>query len=190
MSALVLPERREDKVALLALLRDRYAGYATGELPMSTCCGGSADALLAAKRALALANGETPGPAAELADSGITEPAVVRMEFTGNQRGAVSYLGRPSGRAYLGGNNPFDKFIDADPRDVAHLESLGVWRVVPGQRPAAPPPPPAPIAPAPTVEARPERPIADMAPELAANEAAVNTAAAAMARTQRGRKVA
>lgn len=178
------------KDALLALLRDRYAGYATGELPMSTCCGGSADALLAAKRALALANGETPGPAAELADSGIVEPAVVRMEFTGSQRGAVSYLGRPSGRAYLGGNNPFDKYIDADPRDVAHMESLGVWRVVPGQRPAAPPPPLAPAAPAPTVEAKPERPIADMAPELAADEAAVNRAAAEMARKQRGRKVA
>ena len=36
------------KDTLLAVLRDRYAGYATGEKPMSTCCGG-ADAILAAK---------------------------------------------------------------------------------------------------------------------------------------------
>jgi len=178
------------KDSLLGILRDRYAGYATGEKPMSTCCGGSADAILAAKRALALANGDTPGPVADLPNTGITEPAVVRMEFTGSQRGAVSYLGRPSGRAYLGGNNPFDKYVDADPRDVAHLESLGVWRVVPGQQPIAPPPPPAPAAPAPTVAAGPARPIADMAPELAANEDAVNRAAATMARAQRGRKVA
>ena len=124
------------KDTLLAVLRDRYAGYATGEKPMSTCCGGSADALLAAKRAGA-GKWRRARPMA-LPDTGITEPSVVRMEFTGSQRGAVSYLGRPSGRTYLGGNNPFDKYVDADPRDVAHLESLGVWRVVPGQRPADP----------------------------------------------------
>lgn len=181
------------KDTLLATLRARYAGYATGDMPMSTCCGGGADALLRAKRALALANGDAlAAPTPELAPVGaIQEPAVVRMEFIGTARGAVGYLGRPSGQTYHGGNNPFDKYADVDPRDVAHLESLGVWRVVPGQqlRPApvaaAPATPPTPAAP--TVATAAERPMLDLTDDMA-SEAQVNQAAAELAKKTRSKR--
>ena len=100
-------------------------------------------AILAAKRTLALANGDAPGPVA-LPDTGITRPAVVRMEFTGSQRGAVLLSRRPSGRM-PGQNNPFDKYIDADPRDVAP-QAWACGGSCPARQPITPPPP-APAAP-------------------------------------------
>lgn len=177
------------KDELLAALRDRYAAYATGELPMSTCCGGNADALLAAKRALAQANGELPW-AEPIVLSGIEEPQVVRMEFTGDRVGGASYIGRPSGHTYIGGNNTFDKYINADPRDVDHLLSLGIWRVVPGQRLIQKP---AEQTPSPTVASEPpkgpERAMLDLSDDLPAEqEQAVNAAAAKLAKTTRGKK--
>ena len=69
--------------------------------------------------------------------------------LTLSQAGITYALLRRRYRAWSAGL--WARLRDADPRDVAHLESLGVWRVVPGQRPAAPPPPPAPIATAPIV---------------------------------------
>ena len=177
------------KDTLLAVLRDRYAGYATGEKPMSTMLRRQRRCPPRRQARAGAGKWRRARPMA-LPDTGITEPSVVRMEFTGSQRGAVSYLGGRAGAMYLGGNNPFDKYVDADPRDVAHLESLGVG-VVPGQRLGRTPTTPRRSRPAPTVEARPSGRSPDMAPELAANEAVVNTAAAAMARnTKGGRKVA
>jgi hypothetical protein len=184
---------REDslkaKDELLGVLRDRYAAYVLGEKPMSSCCGGNADAILHAKRVLAEANGDLPWsapPAQETLPMGTQEPAVVRMEFTGPQRGAVPYQGRVSGRTYYGANNSFDKFADVDPRDVDHLQSLGVWRVV--QQPvvvAAPPPPPRAIEPVPPTTA--ERPMLDLTGDMAAEEA-VNAQAAELVKKTRGRR--
>jgi hypothetical protein len=57
----------------------------------------------------------------------------VRMMFTGNTRGARTFGGRgvtPSGQSYRGGDNAFDKYIDADPRDVEWLLNTGTWAVV------------------------------------------------------------
>lgn len=64
----------------------------------------------------------------------------VRMKFIGDAYGASTFGApgiTPSGQSYRGGNNPFDKFINADPRDVEWLRNSGFWEVVP-------PPPPEP----------------------------------------------
>jgi len=179
-----------NKDELLNVLRDRYAAFATGEREMSSCCGGNADTILAAKRALAMANGELPftPDVAPLAESGIVEPAVARLEFTGPNKGAIPYQGRTSGRTYYGGNNAFDKFADVDPRDVDWLVGLGVWRVV--RQPVVQKP-----IPSPQVVARPvaelaqpnERPMLDLTEDMA-SEAEVNRQAAVLVQKTRGQK--
>lgn len=180
------------KSELLAVLHDRYAAFVTGERQMSTCCGGNADALLRAKQVLAEANGEIfawPGPAPVERHMGIEEPPVVRMRFTGPNRGAIPYIGRVSGRTYLGGNNPFDAFADVDPRDVEFLSSLGVWQLVEQPRPqvaqrapAVPPPTEAPL-----VERAldNERPMLDLVAELTESEQAINQKAAELSKKTR-----
>ena len=95
---------------------------------------------------------------------------MIRMQFTGNQTGSVSYGGRnitPSGRLYKGGNNAFSRFIEASPEDVEWLERLGVWKKVQ----SAPRVPPIPtkdeevmaaapeILPQPVPEREPEKPV-------------------------------
>ena len=157
---------------------------------MTSCCGGNADALLRAKQVLAEANGDLPFTPALEVQMGIHEPDIVRMEFVGQNTGAIPYLGRPSGRTYYGANNVHDKYANVDPRDVDHLASLGVWRVVPGQ--------PRPvvvreeIAATPTVaepiQAGDERPMLDLAGDMA-DEEKVNRAAAELSKKTRGRTV-
>jgi glycosyltransferase involved in cell wall biosynthesis len=178
-----------NKDELLAVLHDRYAAFVTGERQMSTCCGGNADALLRAKQVLAEANGELPWSPPLEVQMGIEEPPVVRMEFTGPQKGAIPYIGRPSGRTYYGADNRFDKYQNVDPRDVDHLVSLGVWKVVPGQprptvhrdEPQAQPTvqePPAPAS---------ERPMLDLTEDMA-DEEKVNRVSAELVKRTRGTK--
>lgn len=133
---------------LLSEVRGRYTEYAKGEKTMAACCGGSsaANVLLAAKAAI----GQIPPEVAALRENRpfVTEGGnnvenTVRMEFTGIPRGAVSYGGRgvsPSGTIYRGGNNPYDRYIDAKPEDVKWLESLSVWKQVPRPTVTAPKP--------------------------------------------------
>lgn len=109
-----------------------YAAYAAGEKAMPGCCGGnSGDAVMSAKNKLGLLAELPPPPPPEVPVS--VGPEVVRLEFTGPQRGGQNFGGSgrtPSGRTYKGGNNAFDKYIDADPRDVAWLENTLLWRRV------------------------------------------------------------
>lgn len=134
--------RREEslrqKDALLGLLRQRYGDYSTGRRPMPGCCGGNSDAILQAKLAL---SGGPAAPAAaapptEQDQRGVETPATVRMEFIGPQVGAIDWSSADGKRRYRGGNNPHDRFVNALPQDIDHLESMGVWRRV--QRVAAP----------------------------------------------------
>jgi glycosyltransferase involved in cell wall biosynthesis len=113
--------RQEDKLRVYL----RYEDYRKGDKSMAACCGGgdSVGAILAAKAALF----PVPPAAPEL-PAGIKTEEVVRMEFIGEERGAMTFGGpgtTPSGKRYRGGANPFNKFIDADPRDVAWLEHSG-----------------------------------------------------------------
>lgn len=165
--------RRDQSLArkdeLLAALRDRYAGYALGEEPMGKCCGGNGDAIIQARQYLegapVVAEAITPG-----------EDGKVRMEFIGDQQGAVTWVANRN--QYRAGREPASRYINAEPQDVKHLESLGVFRVVPGQQ--LRPPPVAVATPAPV--SIPEPPTMDAAPlamppeeELSpAEEAALN----------------
>lgn len=125
----------ERKDEILPVMRERYADYYDGGKPMANCCGGDATAVLEAKRVIEgiqrlLGAGETvETPAAQVQTSGLT-PAVVRMEYTGERTGSVTYFGG-NGRQYAAGNNPHDKYLDVHPDDVAHLELTGEFRRVP-----------------------------------------------------------
>ena len=157
---------------------------------MSSCCGGNADTVLKAKQVLAMANGElpfVPEAGASGMDSGIVEPTMVRLEFIGPNKGAIGYMGRPSGTTYYGGDNVHDKYIDADPRDVEFLVSLGVWKVVQQPRQLRNPPPPV-VAAAEVRHPTPadERPMLDLTDDMA-HEQVVNAAAAKLARETRKR---
>ena len=182
-----------NKDELLATLKDRYAAYAWGSEPMSSCCGGNADTILAAKAALERANGPAAAWLPQPVQAANTEAPVVRLRFTGPQRGGVTYKGRVSGRSYVGGDNPMDKYADVDPRDVEHLLLLGVWEVVSQPSVAiAVPPPPAPIAmpapAAPPAAAAGERPMLDLAGDMPAElEAQVNQVAQQARREMRNR---
>lgn len=122
--------RRKDALKqqqkLRALLRERYEPYALGERDMAGCCGGGRATMVQAQNTMhsyennAASNAFIPEP----------DKTEVRMRFVGEQRGAQSYAAQPTGRIYRGGNNPFDKYVNADPRDVEHLVSMGVWQVV------------------------------------------------------------
>ena len=167
---------------LLAVLRDRYAAYGPGgDQHMASCCGGNADTLLAAKAAIAAANAPTGTEAAFLPQTHIAAegPPTARLKFTGPQRGAITYVGRPSGRQYRFGNNPLEQYGDVDPRDVEYLLNFGVFElvsqprvpIIPPQAEIAAPPPPPPAAAA----VLGERPMLDLAGDLPAElEARVN----------------
>lgn len=104
---------------------------------MSNCCGGNADALLEAKATLERID-KLSGMSQMTRELNIvsgtlnntTQLEMVRMEFIGERIGGVTYPGN-NGRQYRGGNNAAEKYVDAHPDDVARLESMGVWRIVP-----------------------------------------------------------
>lgn len=176
-------QQREQSFAqrpeLLSILHERYAAYAKGEKPMARCCGGNGDAIIQARQYL---------EGAPVVSEPITtaEDGKVRMEFIGEQWGAVTWFGK-HGAQYRAGREPGYRYINAEPGDVDHLVSLGVFAIVPGQLLR---PPPAPVVQVPT---EPEPPTIDAAPLSvpmddalsAADEAALNARVQAMAREQR-----
>ena len=92
---------------------------------MASCCGGNANIVTFAQKALDALDEPTP--------EGVQIPAdatIVRLEFIGDQWGAQTFIGRPTGRIYRGGANPHDRYQDVDRRDVPHLVNSGQWRVV------------------------------------------------------------
>lgn len=138
-------EAQQDQ--LFTVIDQRYADYRSGDKPMASCCGGNAQAFHTARLALdAMFDdiGSAPVPALPPAD-----PSVVRMEFTGDQMGAQTWLSKDRQRQYRAGREIGSRFINVDPRDVAYLESFGVFQVVP---PPQPEPTPEPIAHIPTFD--------------------------------------
>lgn len=134
-------QRREaddrNRSDLLPKLRSRYNDYDTGIKDMAKCCNGNGDLVLLARQELAL-NQQWMGDSTALYQTSATQKfeqtsgiqdKPVRMEFTGDRKGGVTYFGK-DGRQYTGGNNPSDKYIDAHPSDVEKLEMTGVWRVI------------------------------------------------------------
>jgi glycosyltransferase involved in cell wall biosynthesis len=115
-------ESFDNQTATKAILAERYGAYKTGEKQMPGCCGGNGDAILAVKRALG--EGEQVQSltmAADLPDGD------ARMEFIGEQMGAVTFFGS-EGRQYRGGNNPHDRYANVHRNDVERLVNTGRWR--------------------------------------------------------------
>lgn len=123
-----------------ALFKARYQ-----EVPMGSCCGGNGAAIMAAKQAFQGVLPETESGltirrtaqgrgAAPVVD---TAAPVVRLQFTGQRTGAVTYRGN-AGREYRGGNNPQNRFINAHPDDVDKLLATGQWQRVGLATPPAP----------------------------------------------------
>ena len=122
---------------LLRSIVDRYTAYREGEKPMGSCCGGNGNAVLAAKQAAGMSTQAEMNPM-QMPSPG---PDQARLQYVGDRVGATTYGGpgiTPSGGRYRGGNNAMDRFVNADPRDVAWLENTGVWKKI--NPPAATPP--------------------------------------------------
>lgn len=107
---------------VLPILRERY-----GEVDMAGCCGGGRNTLLEAKRALGMRT--TRAPRRRPVERTEVPMGKVRMQYTGKNRGAVTYLGK-----YRGGANATCRYADVDPQDVAALRSFGVWEEVAGRK--------------------------------------------------------
>lgn len=108
-------------------------------MPCSTCGGQISPDFLERLRAINQMDLNSAGTQEFMLQA--TDAGSVRMRFTGESFGAATYGGpgvTPSGTSYRGGANPFDKFINADPRDVDWLRNSGFWEV-------QPPPPPEPV---------------------------------------------
>lgn len=131
-------------------------------IKMTGCCGGNGDALLAAKAALA---GMINNP---------VEVGKVRLEYIGDNVGAITFFGKGTGRQYQGGRNEIEGFVDADESDIDFLLATGKWARAKNVIQLAPPveekpaPKVEPVKAAPVVEAVAEKvlPIDDeMTPE-------------------------
>jgi len=92
------------------------------------CCGDNQSTVVDAQSALdQLLGVATGGLLSAAPESG----GDVRMEFIGGSWGEQTYVGRASGRVYRAGRDPNARFHDVDPRDVEHLVSMELFRVVP-----------------------------------------------------------
>jgi glycosyltransferase involved in cell wall biosynthesis len=94
-----------------------------------------------------------------------TDDGFVRMRFVGENKGAMTFGGAgitPSGLNYRGGNNAFDRFINADRRDVEWLRNSGFFVVQPI--------PEKPVDVAPPTEVAPEIKEANFAPKVEVTE--------------------
>jgi glycosyltransferase involved in cell wall biosynthesis len=123
-------KRREDSLreadnGLLKLFEERYQPYISGEKMMDNCCGGDENAglLLKIKRDLGMYPEE---PVVVTSPSG-----KIRLEFLGQKTAPQTFRNEKLSRAYQGGNNPVNKYTDADnAADAAFLEQTGLWRRV------------------------------------------------------------
>jgi hypothetical protein len=100
---------------------DELFNYPEG-VDMSKCCGGNADAILEAKRALGIIPRETTVAV------NLTE--MVKMRFTGERKGPVGYS-YPVGRkiTYYGANNEENRFVMAYPEHVELMVKSGYWEI-------------------------------------------------------------
>ena len=114
--------------ATASALYDRYAAYVSGEEKIMGCCGGNESTVVDAQSALdQLLGVATGGLLSAVPQAG----GDVRMEFIGGSWGEQTYVGKGSGRVYRAGRDPNARFHDVDARDVEHLVSMELFRVVP-----------------------------------------------------------
>ena len=92
------------------------------------CCGGNPSEAAAAAAALndmlAFATGGTSEAPS------IPEGTTVRMEFIGDQQGAMTFYGKGTGQRYSFGREPSSRYRDVQIPDVEHFITSGLFRVV------------------------------------------------------------
>ena len=93
------------------------------------CCGGNESTVVDAQSVLDQMLGAATGGVlmARVPEVG----GNVRMEFIGSSWGEQTYVGRVSGRVYRAGRDPNARFHDVDARDVEHLATMELFRIVP-----------------------------------------------------------
>jgi glycosyltransferase involved in cell wall biosynthesis len=92
--------------------------YLEGKAMKKTCCGGNAPTISLTAHQLSQ---QHPDPE-QLAES--VAPAAdgkIRMKYIGPMTGSFYITGRPSGKQYQAGNNPYNKYLNVEPSDVNHL---------------------------------------------------------------------
>lgn len=108
----------EKSTELDALFNTRYGEYLRGVKEMGSCCGGDAGAqIIALKQAL--------GGLPNVQNTSVTPEGKTKLQYIGEAYGGIWFLGR-----YFAGNNDTDRYIDADPNDVARLTGTGQFVVV------------------------------------------------------------
>lgn len=118
------PHALKDKARWDRVLKTKYANA-----EVEVCCGNDGGAVIRAKQAI----GMIPQEEAIMSEN------VTRMEFTGGQKGSVTYGGpgiTPTGTRYTAGNNALNKYINAEPTDVKWLLGTGLFRVVNLEKPS------------------------------------------------------
>lgn len=103
---------------------------------MSPCCGGGPAAanILNAKRNLPPMG--SYAEAVNVAEIPTTDQGKIRLQYTGNRQGSVSYMGQRL--TYRFGNNTMDRVHDVEPEDVERLLGAGDFKVVPINAPTGP----------------------------------------------------
>lgn len=114
--------------------KENYTDYLEGKVSMPSCCGGDGGAsMLAAKAAIGFNDDFGRSTMDDVLNLSEPEPGVVRMEFIGETKGAVTYGGNgatPSGQQYRGGAGALDKYVDVQAQDVDWMIRTGKFAVV------------------------------------------------------------
>jgi glycosyltransferase involved in cell wall biosynthesis len=133
-----------NQAKLITLFEKRFPGGMT----MPGCCGGNAEALLAAKRMI-------QSEVQIMAEIEASQPGsgMVRLEFIGDWEGPVRFMA--NGREYYGANTPLYKYMDAPEEDAVILERTGKFRRLVFKSPE----PPAPLGPLPEPQTVKEEPM-------------------------------
>lgn len=121
----------EGRAAQRAIV-ERY--QVDGRIPMAGCCGGSSPHVRAARLAEPVLGAALPLR---------TEDGMVRIEFVGEQQGAIP-IRLPDGRVLRMGNNAAQRYADISEADLAFVQGRLPVRVVAQPDPPAGPPAPAP----------------------------------------------
>lgn len=128
-------DRRErhatDARSLMDVVIERHQNQ-EGKIVMGGCCGGVPEARMAAASVLR----ELPVPDDALLSAG----GSVRVEYTGESRGSVTYRHPVSGRSYRVGNNAIDRYAQVQADDLEWLQQVAEVQVVRPIAPYVPPP--------------------------------------------------
>jgi glycosyltransferase involved in cell wall biosynthesis len=109
--------------SLMKTIGARFRPVVEGTMPKRSCCGGNAPTVTLAHQALAPA-------ALEPAPEAAAPAGTVRLKYTGPLAGTFRIVGKPSGKAYEAGNNPFHRYVNVAVEDVAFMRGQEGFEVV------------------------------------------------------------